>query len=534
MASPRAWLALATLATGGAALSTGAPPVARRPALHARAASREGHTPLPVRIDGEWYDVGEWASRHPGGAWLLEYSRGKDVTALFHSIHLRSSSTSHAVLAKLPRIEPADGVAGIERPFVFERETALAGAPAAEDGVPPAPVLRPSAFTRDLQRLVDEEFPTVESTKATAAHWAQIGAAAALAGACWLGWAHGSVAAACALPLAQWLLAALTCHEATHSNLSTRPWLNYALQFTAHPLMFNVFCWIPEHLTSHHQFTNDERLDVDVHLFAPVRLSRPVGAEDGARAGAQPTAAKAEDASAFLGTRGYGQFVLKGCLSTLGTSLLQPLRALCGWQTPNFGENITPVPSSVSQAQLALSVAPSLVALLYPLVAFGASAPARALFLSAWPFVGMSIIWTVMTQVSHIQSECQVPPCAEPGAPGAADPSAQPLSASCWWARQAETALDYSVGSRVWTALSAGLNSQSLHHTLPMVCSCHYPRIYARYAELCARHGVRLSVVQDLGEAMRGLSAFVREMNRHDTHDGSDSAASSMSRPRRR
>ena len=35
---------------------------------------------LPLRIDGQWYDLGDWADDHPGGRWLLECARGRDVT----------------------------------------------------------------------------------------------------------------------------------------------------------------------------------------------------------------------------------------------------------------------------------------------------------------------------------------------------------------------------------------------------------------------------------------------------------------------
>lgn len=51
---------------------------------------------LPLRINGEWYDVSGWADDHPGGRWLLEYARGRDVTALFRSIHLRSEAKAEA------------------------------------------------------------------------------------------------------------------------------------------------------------------------------------------------------------------------------------------------------------------------------------------------------------------------------------------------------------------------------------------------------------------------------------------------------
>jgi hypothetical protein len=246
------------------------------------------------------------------------------------------------------------------------------------------------------------------------------------------------------------------------------------------------------------QYTNDHDLDVDLHLFAPVRI-----------AAAAP--APAADAPPFLGTRGAAQFALKGALSTLGTALLQPTRALVELRTPNFGENITPVPTpDVSRAQLAASMLPAALSLLWPLAAVSlgrVGAPVGALQV-VWPWVCASAIWTVMTQVSHIQAECQPDEPAVPSAARLADGTA-----ACWWARQAETSLDYSVGSPFWTALSAGLNSQSLHHALPMICSCHFPRIYPRYAALCAKHGVRLRTTPNLATAVRGLGAFVRRMN---------------------
>ncbi|KAG8465396.1 hypothetical protein KFE25_002703 [Diacronema lutheri] len=447
---------------------------------------------LPVRIDGQWYELGGWAAAHPGGAWLLNYQRGRDVSALFHSVHLRSASRAEAILRKLPTIEPSAVVGAA--PFVFERDAARRGeAPLISGDGASVPVLRRSAFARDLQRLVDEEFPTAESAKADAVHWARIWLSLALAAWCWSGWFAGSAPAIALLPLCSWLLASQTCHEATHSTLSTRPWVNFALQFTAHPLLFNVFCWIPEHLTSHHQYTNDDAYDVDLHLFAPVRISEQT--------------APAADAAPFLGTTGFSQFLVKGALSTLGTSLLQPMRALCGLRTPNFGGNITPVPApDVSRTMLAASMAPAAFTLLWPFAALAlgrVSAPV-ALFQLAWPWIGASIIWTTMTQVSHIQAECQ--PDQPAVAPRGSD-------AACWWVRQAETSLDYSAGSPLVTALSAGLNSQSLHHALPMICSCHFPRIYSRFAQICATHGVRLRSVPDLPTAVGGLGAFVRRLN---------------------
>ena len=56
-------------------------------------------------------------------------------------------------------------------------------------------------------------------------------------------------------------------------------------------------------------------------------------------------------------------FVWKGFLTTLGTSILQPLRTLLEKPTPNYEVNVTPVPLAVTKWQLLLSVLPSFLGL---------------------------------------------------------------------------------------------------------------------------------------------------------------------------
>ena len=278
---------------------------------------------------------------------------------------------------------------------------------------------------------------------------------------CWAGWLQGSALACLLLPFVHWVLIAHTVHEATHGNLSTDPRVNYWLQFTSHPICFNVFVWIPQHLLSHHQYTNDYRHDVDCHHFAPALISNE-----------QPGYPVQQQGSRF--NEGW-TFVWKGLLTTIGTSILQPLRTLLEKPTPNYEVNVTPVPLAVSKRQLLLSVIPSFCVLLYPLLTVVPRAPLLGLWLTLWPWVGMSAIFTCMTQVSHVQEDCQ--------------PSADAArGARCWTARQILTSLDYSMSGgnklevQAVTAIAAGLNAQSLHHAMPSVSCAHFPRIYAEHA----------------------------------------------------
>jgi len=460
-------------------------------------------TELPLRIDGEWYDVSGWADGHPGGRWLLEYARGRDVTALFHAIHMKNSNKVSAALQRLPQLDagslrqpskpvpfPTQQVeeGALQGPYVL---AGLDGKPAPE--TPPLPPID-SPLRRELAAMLRREFPTPASSKASPAHWARTLVALAGTLGCWAGWAHGSGLACLLLPFVHWVLIAHTVHEATHGNLHTDPRVNFWAQFTSHPICFNVFVWIPQHLLSHHQYTNDYEHDVDCHHFAPAMLSD-----------VQPRMASPE--SSF--NQGW-TFVWKGCLTTLGTSILQPLRTLREKPTPNYDVNVTPVPAAVSKSTLWLSVLPSLVVLLYPLLVWVPQAPLLGLWLLVWPWVGMSLIFTTMTQVSHVQQACQ--------------PSQQ-LS-PCWTSRQIHASLDYSLGVRrdgtqtpkaeqqLVTALAAGLNAQSLHHAMPSLSCAHFPRVYAEYAAICERHGVKIRHSDHVGTAVASMLGYVFENNK--------------------
>lgn len=153
---------------------------------------------LPVRIDGTWYNMASWADAHPGGKWLLQYAEGKDVSALFHSIHLRSSSRADEILSRMPKMDLAE-----QTPFVFHRD--LAQSDDGHVGEITLPQLRKSEFATDLQALMDEEFPTPESAKATPGHWLRIFLSMTMAVWCWSEWAQGSLVGIALLPLCQWL-----------------------------------------------------------------------------------------------------------------------------------------------------------------------------------------------------------------------------------------------------------------------------------------------------------------------------------------
>eukprot|EP00908_Phaeocystis_cordata_P013585 Transcript_24650.p1 GENE.Transcript_24650~~Transcript_24650.p1 ORF type:complete len:462 (-),score=209.51 Transcript_24650:534-1847(-) len=418
--------ALITTATAALLL----PPLSKlAPQQAAKTASKTVH----LKIGGKWYDATDWADKHPGGRYVLDWADGFDVTNAFHTIHLFSSKKASDILARMPEADlstretrqqvlpPIDRVpmsaqqpTGMDKFMAAgERVVELMSPPAATLPAP-VPVVPASGLAwqqssaaaaegavgetplkRDLEEMLRRHFASPAEYKATPEHWARIAAAFALWAACLAGWVAGSLPATLALPFAQWLLFSPTVHESSHSTLSTVPWVNKAAAFCGLPFIYNPYIWWPQHILSHHQYTNDDALDVDLHHLRPARL--------------HPGCEVDED-------YGGANFIFKGYFSTMGMSILWPIRVLQQKSTGRWYENlVTPKPTAVSDAELALSLLPVGFVLLWPWLRLlaGEINVVEAFFDWYYPWAVTGAIWTVMTQVSHVQEDCQRPPSGD-------------------------------------------------------------------------------------------------------------------------
>ena len=476
--------------------------------------------PLLVRIDGRWYDVAGWADKHPGGRYVLEWADGFDITGAFHTIHLFGGKTASSVLKALPEVAEASLTAGESVPPILpkvdrvpmeaqapttmdafmnvgERVVQLVSPPAYATGDPralprptvpasglswqqPVATVAESDFKHDLKALLHRHFASPADYKATPEHWARIGGAFVLWLVCLVGWVQASIPATLVLPFAQWLLFSPTVHEASHSTLSTNPAVNKAAALCGLPFIYNPYIWWPQHILSHHQFTNDDALDVDLHHLRPSRL--------------HPGCETDSTASGF-------NFIFKGYFSTLGMAVLWPIRNLQQKSTGRWYENlITPTPAALEPTEFQFSLLPVGFVLVWPwlLVLSGQVNALEGFLLWLYPWAVTGAIWTVMTQVSHVQEDCQQPPTGAP---------------DDYFRWQVESAVDYSIGSELVPKLTATLNLQSMHHVMPSVCGCHFAGLYDEYAQICERHGVRLNTRKDLSDAWRTAIARVFELS---------------------
>ena len=124
-----------------------------------------------------------------------------------------------------------------------------------------------------------------------------------------------------------------------------------------------------------------------------------------------------------------------------------------------------------------------------------------AAYFTLTPWCMASVIFTLVTQVSHLQQECFEPPHA----------NAEADRHAAWYRRQVESSVDYHVGSDVCRILTGGVNVQSLHHLLPGLHPCHFTGFYPIYAHVARKHGLHVRVMPSFAAAFCGFLTLIRK-----------------------
>jgi len=259
-------------------------------------------------------------------------------------------------------------------------------------------------------------------------------------------------------PVFTMLLGLQLSHDGSHFSVSRIPWINRLLTWTSvWPWVYNPGLWMGQHVVQHHVYTNDHK-DPDLYHAHP--LSRT---------------------AAFFKWRPWM------ILMQSATLVIQPFIATL---TLSSGLGIKAI----------ASVTPELFAVLWHF------APETLFYIFGttltwvWPIFYKSIhglwlpiagaaissVWFIaITQVSHLQDGC--------------------FNAQGSWAkRQVASTKDYSQDSRITSVLSGGLNTQALHHVLPVVHSSHYTDLYPHFRKVCQQHNVRILEMPSLWHGIAG------------------------------
>lgn len=400
---------------------------------------------LPVTIYGVTYDCAAFALTHPGGKTLLDLARGRDGTRLFESYHI-FNERHRAILRTLPILDGGDKVAS-------DKEGKEAG-------------LLPScsALHEDLKAMVRQHFEG-KSSKASPTHLFLLFCALTTFILLYILWLRGSKLAMVIIPLIYWIMAVNSAHDASHGALCASSKANdLACWFAS--LVYNPDVWMHQHVFYHHTHTNEPGYDGDIDLYHFNDSHTETGND------------------IFVSTIPYG----------LATSLHLVFRT--PWKAISRG-----CYHLGATGQKYFPFGPGRRVRARGFFVTGALELFTLWYTSWWQVLyfnfAISLLFTVVTQISHLQDQCDLENLEKEWKEEQSDEAEKdtPDSLSItedWIKGQALTSLDYSTTSHLWRWLTGGLNTQTVHHLFPGVCSEHYTSLYPKVRAVCAAHGVRL------------------------------------------
>lgn len=347
------------------------------------------------RLHGAAYDFEPFVRSHPGGELAIRLAQGVDdrtATNLFASYHPVGRGRAWETLER------------------FRVGAALPRPP------------EPSAFRAEIEAMLTEHFgsrePRARGKLSAQNAWLLAGVAAAqLVG--WALWARGAYAGLLLVPLFHWLLAVNVSHDATHFAVSRSPSLNAALAYASLPFFYGPVTWYSQHVVMHHTAANEVDADPDLQHFQPMKL-HPQDVRFDFPSG---------EAHSWADYAKYMAVGLHLCLAVPVAAGGACTAAFDAWYHDLFRPTIQ-LPPGLARLRLyrclnLLAPLLFLSALAYPYLAFGGGGGAcaaggrggsgdpacfgfwsKSLFAFAPPILS-SLIFAVVTQVSHVQPEAQ-------------------------------------------------------------------------------------------------------------------------------
>jgi fatty acid desaturase len=260
-------------------------------------------------------------------------------------------------------------------------------------------------------------------------------------------------------------------HDGSHFAVSRYPRINALCTWTSLPYIYHPVFWYMQHVLQHHVFTNDKG-DVDLIHLSPLGRLSPLARWKWFHR------ANALFAVTFL-----------PLMTSFAESMHYPLRLLRAYMRGDLDrakvlsgctEKAAFMFGSLKKRLLfGLALGISLSLYLYVLVIHGVVA-------AATPWVVAGAYFCIISQVSHLQEECQ-------------DPELEVRHADSqrkvrpWSHRQILHTVDYNPHSSLVNILTGGLNTQSIHHLFPTIHNAHYIALWPRLAPIMAKHGVLVS-----------------------------------------
>lgn len=282
-------------------------------------------------------------------------------------------------------------------------------------------------------------------------------------------------------------------HDATHSSLSKKKWLNKLVSHSMYLIGGNTFNWKIQHNVLHHTFTNIDGHDEDIEPKGSLRLSKL-------------TPLKRVHRFQFI----YAFFLY--CFMSMAR-LVNEFQQLNSYNK----RGLTRSQGSTPRREMMLLIVSRILYLSaiigLPLIFCGFHILNVLLgFLIMHSIAGLFM--SVVFQMAHVVEEVEQPV-----------PSAENIIENEWMIHELETTANFGRKSVVLAWIIGGLNFQVEHHLFPNICHIHYKAIAPIVENTAKEFGIpyrenrtflsavasHIRILRSLGREISPVSAIVKE-----------------------
>ncbi len=408
------------------------------------------------KIYDQYYDLTEYVERHPGGNVAILLGKGRDCTTMFEQYHIMNNN-HYAILDKY-RVNKSDK--------------------------PISEIRKKNVFHEDIKQMVRDHIKDNNTHHKMQNYMILITTLCGVSNIFLLYlWFQGYWASIILLPIIHFLFSVNTSHDAAHFAVSKYPIVNRIVSYTSFPFLYNVSGWYIEHNISHHPNTN---LEDDVDLYHTSPFSRFSNYEP------------------YKFWYKYQKLLLVPymTIALIWLTVLNPLLLIVNSINKNIDLKYSKVENKhhITKYLIIESIIQILFTVLlivYPFIMFSGI---KSILFGIVPWIISSIIFMIITQVSHNQKEAHTN-----------------LNKDNWAINQVQTSVDYSQDSKVVAFLTGALNMQSLHHIIPCVNSSLYIDLYPKFRKICEKHNIILKEKKNIYEALKGFYNWIVFLSKNHT-----------------
>eukprot|EP01083_Nonionella_stella_P064656 168744_1 len=419
-------------------------------------------------IHGKVYNLESFVANHPGGSLILNVNRRRDCTELFESYHFISNKTDY-IETKLQQHYVRDALKSqIESPFDWNSEEY---------------VLMKKELRHKFMSFFDKNQITSKANNKYLLMLAVLFVAWIIT---FYFYFQGYYFTLFTLSLLCWIFASDMLHSGAHYAIFKAPFWNEFVAKLFGWFLCPFLIWYYQHNISHHSYTNIADKDVDlVWHEEDYSVQRN----------------KKHDKSNPRYRRVFMflvPYVSRSFFTSYGVASVpfREKKLFRMWAEKfMFDQNSHYMKWEILitwlQIVLLLVIMP-----IIPIYQFGV---ARGLLFLVIPISVHGVLFHIFSQISHINED--------------SFRNEELKKSKNFIVHQILSASDYSIRSEFMGSIALGLNNHVLHHIVPSVHPCHYPKLSSILQQFCRKHNIQQSIHAGLYSCFRHHFCYLLDIN---------------------